>query len=46
MPNRVDFHPIGGEFVMASISERENREIKAANAAGTTPAVFIHQGVG
>jgi hypothetical protein len=28
--------------VMASISERENREIKAANASGNTPVVFIH----
>ena len=27
---------------MASISERENREIRAANASGTTPVVFIH----
>src|SRR3954462_6709192 len=27
---------------MASISERENREIAAANAAGNTPVVFIH----
>ena len=27
---------------MASISERENREIEAANAAGTTPVVLIH----
>src|SRR5690349_1704376 len=27
---------------MASISERENREIEAANASGTTPVVFIH----
>jgi non-heme chloroperoxidase len=27
---------------MPSISERENREIEAANAAGTTPVVFIH----
>ena len=27
---------------MASISERENREIKAANASGNTPVVFIH----
>ena len=27
---------------MASISERENREIEAANAAGDTPVVFIH----
>jgi non-heme chloroperoxidase len=26
----------------ASISERENREIEAANASGTTPVVFIH----
>jgi pimeloyl-ACP methyl ester carboxylesterase len=27
---------------MASISERESREIDAANASGSTPAVFIH----
>jgi pimeloyl-ACP methyl ester carboxylesterase len=27
---------------MASISERENREIEAANAAGDTPVVLIH----
>jgi non-heme chloroperoxidase len=27
---------------MASISERENREIEAANASGSTPVVFIH----
>ncbi len=27
---------------MASISERESREIEAANASGNTPAVFIH----
>jgi pimeloyl-ACP methyl ester carboxylesterase len=27
---------------MASISERERREIKAANASGKTPVVFIH----
>jgi hypothetical protein len=25
---------------MASISERESREIEAANASGTTPVVF------
>jgi hypothetical protein len=31
-----------GEFVMASISERENRQIEAANASGHTPVVFIH----
>src|SRR4029453_5094100 len=30
------------EFGMASISERENREIEAANTSGTTPVVFIH----
>ena len=29
-------------FGMASISERENREIEAANASGNTPVVFIH----
>src|SRR5260370_38445480 len=39
---RVDFHLTGGEFVMASISERENREIEAANASGNIPVVFIH----
>ncbi len=27
---------------MASISERENGEIEAANASGNTPVVFIH----
>src|SRR5499425_2846751 len=27
---------------MASISERENQEIEAANASGNTPVVFIH----
>src|SRR6188472_2808866 len=27
---------------MASLSERENREIEAANASGATPVVFIH----
>ena len=27
---------------MASISEREHREIEAANASGSTPVVFIH----
>jgi non-heme chloroperoxidase len=27
---------------MASISERENREIEVANASGNTPVVFIH----
>jgi pimeloyl-ACP methyl ester carboxylesterase len=27
---------------MASISERESREIEAANASGTVPVVFIH----
>src|SRR5437763_393696 len=30
------------EFGMASLSERENREIEAANASGSTPVVFIH----
>ena len=27
---------------MASVSERESREIEAANASGTTRVVFIH----
>ncbi len=31
-----------GEFDMASISERESREIEAANASGATPVVFVH----
>src|SRR5262245_11071617 len=35
-------HPTEGDFVMASISEREYREIEAANASGKTPVVFIH----
>src|SRR4029453_18272784 len=39
---RIHFHPTGGEFVMASISERESREIEAANASGNTPIVFVH----
>src|SRR5213594_3289968 len=30
------------EFGMASISERESREIEAANASGNTPVVLIH----
>jgi pimeloyl-ACP methyl ester carboxylesterase len=36
------FHCDREEFSMASISERESREIEAANASGTTPVVFIH----
>jgi non-heme chloroperoxidase len=36
------FHCDGKEFGMASTSERESREIEAANASGTTPVVFIH----
>jgi non-heme chloroperoxidase len=35
-------HPTDGEVGMASISERENREIEAANASGNNPVVFIH----
>src|SRR5262249_11394230 len=31
-----------GMVSMASISERENSEIEAANASGNTPVVFIH----
>ena len=27
---------------MASMSERESREVEAANASGTTPVVFVH----
>src|SRR5919198_3734474 len=36
------FHCDRGEFGMASISEREGREVEAANASGTTPVVFVH----
>jgi len=39
---RVDFYSSEGKVAMASISERENREIAAANASGNTPVVFIH----
>jgi pimeloyl-ACP methyl ester carboxylesterase len=35
-------HRVREEFGTASISERENREIEAANASGNTPVVFIH----
>src|SRR6266545_287374 len=38
----MTFHCDREEFGMASISERESREIEAANASGTTPVVFIH----
>src|SRR6266480_4021072 len=37
----MTFHCDRGEFG-TSISERESREIEAANASGTTPVVFIH----
>jgi hypothetical protein len=36
------FHYDREEFGMASISERESREVEAANASGSTPVVFIH----
>src|SRR5512132_1009202 len=38
----MTFHCDREGFGMASISERESREIEAANASGTTPVVFIH----
>jgi hypothetical protein len=38
----MTFHCDREEFGMASISERESRELEAANASGTTPVVFIH----
>jgi non-heme chloroperoxidase len=38
---RVGCHLTREEFVMA-ISARENREIRAANASGNTPVVFVH----
>jgi hypothetical protein len=39
---RMTFYCDREEFGMGSISERESREIEAANASGTTPVVFIH----
>src|SRR5262249_55379956 len=36
------FHPSEGEHAMASVSERENGEIAAANASGNAAVVFIH----
>src|SRR5918997_1350800 len=38
----MTFHCDREEFGMASVSERESREIEAANASGTTPVVFVH----
>src|SRR5215213_2689521 len=38
----MTFHCDREEFGMASISERESREIEAANVSGTTPVVFVH----
>jgi pimeloyl-ACP methyl ester carboxylesterase len=38
----TNVHPTEEESGMASTSERENREIEAANASGNTPVVFIH----
>jgi pimeloyl-ACP methyl ester carboxylesterase len=38
----MTFHCHRKEFAMASISERESREIEAATASGSTPVVFIH----
>jgi non-heme chloroperoxidase len=38
----MDLRSTVGKFGMASISERENHEIEAANASGNTPVVFIH----
>jgi pimeloyl-ACP methyl ester carboxylesterase len=38
----MDVHPTEGKTGMASISERESREIEVANASGHTPVVFIH----
>src|SRR5436190_20077114 len=38
----MTFHGDREEFGMASISERESREIEAANASDTTPVVLIH----
>src|ERR687897_2687097 len=38
----MTFHCDREEFGMASMSERESREIEAAHASGNTPVVFIH----
>src|SRR5512144_850784 len=37
-----DLQPTEGDADMPSISEREHREIEAANASGDTPIVFVH----
>ena len=37
-----DFRSDARELATSSISERESREIEAANASGETPVVFIH----
>src|SRR5262245_51609397 len=38
----TDVHSTEEETSMTTISEREQREIEAANASGKTPVVFIH----
>src|SRR5262245_14590349 len=38
----MDVHPTEGGSDMGSVSQRESREIEAANASGRTPVVFIH----
>ena len=38
----MNLRPTEREFDMTSISERENREIRAANKSGNSPVVFIH----
>jgi pimeloyl-ACP methyl ester carboxylesterase len=38
----VHVHPTERSSAMATISEREHREIEAANASGKRPVVFIH----
>src|SRR5438132_6490014 len=38
----MTFHGDREEFGMASISERESREIAAANVSGGAPVVFVH----
>src|SRR5262245_41958599 len=41
-PTQQDLEPAGRPNTIASISERENREIEAANDSGATPVVFVH----
>jgi pimeloyl-ACP methyl ester carboxylesterase len=42
VPSTRGSHPTEGEVGVVSVSEREHREIEAANASDNTPVVLIH----